>query len=722
MGKKHSADIRILYRAVYVLVMALLIAHLLGQTDIRPFLQWEEGAVNSASDGWITGDGVTVDTRDVSANKFGGAVILRKQLPQTLSHNDSLCFASSNARITVWIDEEIVYQFNTVENLTGFGYGLAHHIVNLSPEDAGKSVRIGMVSVFSNHGGGRLRSIQICPASTYTHLFVREELVPFLLSFLIMFFGAVILAFHFGLRRKNILPYNMLALGVGTFLIGLWCMVDTGIPQLLTGSIIACRVMDYTLIHMSTYPMVCFISSLTRQKRPIYVHAAFILSSCCVLLLLGLRFFAGYDMHILIPLVYFSYFSPIAIVSVMLADNRRYCRKNNITSNLRHFYVGAAALLLGATTDIAVYLFDIDGLNGHGWFLRLGLCVFVAELMLQLLHWWSNERTSIERDRFVNRVLQYAMSGDDAETRLNATLQYLGTHLHARRAYIFEDMHDGAFDNTYEWCCEGMEPKIDQLKDVPFKDTVEVWYEEYKRSGYVLIYDVNAYHAVSENVFRVLEPQGIETLATAPLEVNGKYIGFFGVDDPPAESMKEISEIIRLLSYFLSQMLLQRDEQRQLIQYSHYDSLTGARNRRAMGEFEQKELDVAVPFGFIMCDINGLKRANDTCGHEAGDALIIDIANSLMEVFGARNVYRVGGDEFAAYAFPKDAAEFDAAVERLRALIVEKGRSASIGCVFSAGGAADLEAVKAEADVRMYVEKEQYYVGRNDRRSDRRLL
>ena len=78
--------------------------------------------------------------------------------------------------------------------------------------------------------------------------------------------------------------------------------------------------------------------------------------------------------------------------------------------------------------------------------------------------------------------------------------------------------------------------------------------------------------------------------------LEGRYIGFFGVDNPPPEMMVEISEIIRLLMFFLSEMVNQRDNHRRLVEFSYHDSLTGVGNRRAIKEYERDELSKqAVP-------------------------------------------------------------------------------------------------------------------------------
>ena len=55
---------------------------------------------------------------------------------------------------------------------------------------------------------------------------------------------------------------------------------------------------------------------------------------------------------------------------------------------------------------------------------------------------------------------------------------------------------------------------------------------------------------------------------------------------------------------------------------------------------------------YVSLDLNGLKRANDSLGHEAGDRLIIGAAACIRQCFGNYGeMYRVGGDEFVALIY-----------------------------------------------------------------------
>ena len=83
---------------------------------------------------------------------------------------------------------------------------------------------------------------------------------------------------------------------------------------------------------------------------------------------------------------------------------------------------------------------------------------------------------------------------------------------------------------------------------------------------------------------------------------------------------------------------------------AYSDVMTGVNNK---GAFERDSEGVTQTclrhneeFAVVVADINGLKDVNDSLGHIVGDELIKGIAFELVKVFGKRNTYRTGGDEF----------------------------------------------------------------------------
>jgi len=82
------------------------------------------------------------------------------------------------------------------------------------------------------------------------------------------------------------------------------------------------------------------------------------------------------------------------------------------------------------------------------------------------------------------------------------------------------------------------------------------------------------------------------------------------------------------------------------------DGLTSLYNRRyfndiAQGIIEQTMRNDEV-FAFLLLDIDNFKKYNDTYGHQAGDEVLITVAQSLKNTFKRRDdtIFRLGGEEF----------------------------------------------------------------------------
>ena len=78
------------------------------------------------------------------------------------------------------------------------------------------------------------------------------------------------------------------------------------------------------------------------------------------------------------------------------------------------------------------------------------------------------------------------------------------------------------------------------------------------------------------------------------------------------------------------------------------DSRTGLANRLRWNELMQDDAKIPEPFAILLIDLNGLKKVNDTFGHEAGDRMIFHFANILRNSLpGSGVICRWGGDEFS---------------------------------------------------------------------------
>ena len=115
--------------------------------------------------------------------------------------------------------------------------------------------------------------------------------------------------------------------------------------------------------------------------------------------------------------------------------------------------------------------------------------------------------------------------------------------------------------------------------------------------------------------------------------------------------------------------LREHEKMQKLLAYR--DSLTGLRNTTSYGErvisFNKKIKTENVSFGVIVFDLNGLKEANDTYGHNIGNKLIVTASQIISNTFKRSPVFRIGGDEFVAILQGSDLEELDSLLSQFDA-------------------------------------------------------
>jgi len=152
---------------------------------------------------------------------------------------------------------------------------------------------------------------------------------------------------------------------------------------------------------------------------------------------------------------------------------------------------------------------------------------------------------------------------------------------------------------------------------------------------------------------------------------------------------------------------------------SETDLMTCARNRnmyeRVMDSYSQKCKQ------FLTCvyvDVNGLHALNDAKGHKAGDVMLQTVARALLEHFGSEHVYRIGGDEFVAFAPDVEEEKVKWDMRRIADVLAASGYDISVGTACGLEGEMDLRQMLTQAEQEMYHQKQIYYQqpGRERRR------
>lgn len=300
----------------------------------------------------------------------------------------------------------------------------------------------------------------------------------------------------------------------------------------------------------------------------------------------------------------------------------------------------------------------------------------------------------------------------DVSKAIQELLELIGNYHNADRAYIFETDEKGEkLYNTFEWCGPNVVPQIEVLQDIPV-EVVDLWYEQFETVGEFYITSLKEDVDRSSDAYRILEMQDIDSLMAAPLRLERKIVGFLGVDNP-RENTDEMMLLRSVASFIINDLIRQRMSA-DLKKKAYIDGLTGFGNRlgymERLQELDQEALD---SLGVIFVDINGLKLANDSHGHEYGDFLVMHTAEVLQQIF-SDSIYRIGGDEFVIFCADMSKEIFDQKVEEIRKCTeMDEEFRVSVGDCWNPGGKNIMQQI-AQADQLMYVDKQEYYSGRLD--------
>lgn len=156
---------------------------------------------------------------------------------------------------------------------------------------------------------------------------------------------------------------------------------------------------------------------------------------------------------------------------------------------------------------------------------------------------------------------------------------------------------------------------------------------------------------------------------------------------------------------------------RELLRRANTDRLTSLSNRshfiESIDDSFRDAHTSSLPYAMVMLDLDGFKRINDTWGHDAGDAVLVEVARRLRNVTRPGDlVARLGGDEFAIWARRLSGANAPSFLSRIRTVFdqpvtvgdLDLPIDGSVGCTTTDVPRLSHDLLR-EADMAMYAAK-----------------
>jgi diguanylate cyclase (GGDEF)-like protein len=156
-----------------------------------------------------------------------------------------------------------------------------------------------------------------------------------------------------------------------------------------------------------------------------------------------------------------------------------------------------------------------------------------------------------------------------------------------------------------------------------------------------------------------LRRRGRGSCVVAPIVLHGRAWGELYVARPAGTPVfdRGDADFATVLAAVVAAGIAQTERLEEARRLAFTDSLTGLANRRAvdmrLDEAVERHHREGVVVSLVVCDLNGLKRVNDTLGHAVGDRLL-ERFGSVLSLCGAilpgTLAARLGGDEFCLLA------------------------------------------------------------------------
>lgn len=203
-----------------------------------------------------------------------------------------------------------------------------------------------------------------------------------------------------------------------------------------------------------------------------------------------------------------------------------------------------------------------------------------------------------------------------------------------------------------------------------------------------------------------------------PMNINQWVVAISIQEGVAFDKLKEINkllilfnvvEILVLEGYFVWLMLTTKKELHEKQKQAELDMLSGLQNRNC---YEQNlslyPRKCRNSLTCIYVDVNGLHELNNKKGHAAGDKMLQKVAHVIQEQFGSKDTYRIGGDEFVAFAKDEAAETIQEKMKVIICSLMTTGYHISVG-VCRQELPVDIDSLVKQAEKNMYEEKRRYY-------------
>lgn len=184
-------------------------------------------------------------------------------------HGESLCFMSTNVLFSVYLDDELIYDFHPkLGGFYGKNYGDYIHTVRIPSFSGERALRLDGI-ILRNVEWTGYHDMVLQNEGAFLSDMIRANMWKFVICLCSFMFGIIMFLFCLVEGRIHGNTTEALCLSVITMVMSLWSSAQTRILLLVTGNSSILRVIDYAVLALMPIPFLIFVWLFTKSHKNI---------------------------------------------------------------------------------------------------------------------------------------------------------------------------------------------------------------------------------------------------------------------------------------------------------------------------------------------------------------------------------------------------------------------------------------------------------------------
>ncbi len=336
--------------------------------------------------------------------------------------------------------------------------------------------------------------------------------------------------------------------------------------------------------------------------------------------------------------------------------------------------------------------------------------IHVSALLLQTANIKRRDNARLKKSKYMYEVQKALLNAHNNPDFVELALKTVANELQAETVMLLT-FSGRMVSNTYYWPSKDKSQAMDMLGR-NIRDDFPVLFDLLSENQSVL-YDGNDPKVELSNTAKaIFQNFEVSSMMLVPIMDNAGVLKGALSAVNMAEKVRDC-EMLECVIYDFFMAITNVENHAIIKNMGAMDYLTNIKNRNSYeSEIDSYASMDCKSLWCVFIDANGLHEINNTQGHKAGDIMLCAVADAVKRVFGSKHTYRLGGDEFIAFACDSSEDEFMKKKKLITAELAVKGYYISIGFAGNDKddtGKFDVEQMVLEAEAAMYQDKWEYY-------------